>query len=694
MKKFSTLLLAFIIGHAVNAQRSLPNRNVRIAEALQQQITFTKQHAKVIYGNDSMAVQAELCRLDSLYREELRHWESINAPHLAQTKVKSDMLPDSTLSRVVDESTKKWINFGRSMFGYNDQDLLIQEQRDTLISPTESEVRNLNFFEYDQEGRRISQLYKVFNPETGTLEMRSKTEYKYSDNHPPITILHVYELNPENGQPYKVRQITSSEWYESTTERWYNSEWLYFNTEGDTIRGSRTTQAWSPLYTYYEHYNWDGEGWIAINKGRSEHDEDGNELSLTMWQSEGAHFTSSERHLNVYEEGKKTAHYRSNRAHDEDAWKHNHFTHYAYDQGDTLMVENNFDKEGEVWVQYAKSYEIRTEKGTDFRSCNIHNGNASFCRGTETTLDEMGRKIIAMDYYLEEGQKRPYSRHVYQYNGAEKQESEDLYQDWSKDTQQWLNRRKGIKSYDDHERNLLNESYNWSTSLNDWVGDTKTVLEYNEAGDEILNERYSYLRESQSWLLKAKTLKEIRNGFYSWESYQYDHDAKKLVGTHKSLTDSTKNNVSGNLEIYLRTNWRWDAGKDDWVLEYDERREYYTGTQSLKWVDYYDRQYPEWARNHRIKYYYRDFEEENDDVVLATDEAFGFQLMPNPATDYFRISGPAEVQELKIMNAAGQQVRTYPGGENQYFIGDLSAGVYHIVLTSGSKQAVFKLLKQ
>ncbi|GJM61723.1 T9SS type A sorting domain-containing protein [Persicobacter diffluens] len=689
MKKTLFLLLSFIGAHAVNAQRSLPDKNVRIAEALQQQMTFRKEQAKAMFGHDSIAVQREFWRLDSLYQEELRHWEVINNPYFTQAKVKSSMKLDSTLVRVFDDPTKKWIDFERTLYRYNDQDLLTQQQKDTLISTTESEARTLTSFEYDQEGRMLSLLVKEYNLETGVFDERSKKEYKFPNEY--TTITHLYGLNPKNGQLYKASQSTISD---KPAEHWQYTEWLDLNTEGDTILGRRETRISSPLTKFSENYQWNGKDWAPMNKYHNRYDEDQNLISHVFWQNEGTQFTSSERNSYEYEEGKLTAQYYSKREHDEEAWKDIYLTHLSYNQGDTLMVEDNFNKQGEVWVQYTKSFELPSEKGVDFWRYEIRNGEMYLLGGKETTLDEMKRKTMVMDFYIQGEEKVPTYRHIYQYNGSEKRESKDVLQFWSEDTEQWLNIEKIIQSYNDQGKNILFERSSWSTLLNDWEGTFKSVREYNEAGAETLYENYTYLKESQSWLLSYKIMNEIREGFESLESYQYDYDIQKLVGTHKSLMESTNNGASGNFEIYRFATWEWDVTEENWVLEYDIRQERYEGTKYLKWVDYYNRQYPEWARNHRIKYYYRDFEEENDDVVLATDEAFGFQLMPNPATDYFRISGPAEVQELKIMKASGQQVRTYPGGESQYFIGDLSAGVYHIVLTSGSKQAVFKLLKQ
>ncbi|WP_053405722.1 T9SS type A sorting domain-containing protein [Persicobacter sp. CCB-QB2] len=689
MKKILFLLLSFAAGHTLCAQRSLPDRNARMAEALQQQTILRKEQAKAMFGHDSIAIQREFWRLDSLYQEELRHWEAINNPYFTQAKVKSSMTLDSTLSRVFDESTKEWIGFERSLYRYNDQDLLSQLETDTLISTTESEARTMTSFEYDQEGRVLSRLVKEYNSETGIFDERAKTEDEYPNEY--TIIRRYYTSNPENSQLFKTDQITIRE---KPEEHWRFFESLLFNSAGDTTNGFRTTNINSPFTDYSDNYQWSGGQWSAMNKHQTEYDEDRNRLNFTIWESEGTQFTSSLRSSYEYEEGKKTAYYRSSRAHDEDTWKHNHFTNYAYNQGDTLMVENNFDKEGEAWVQYAKSFRIPSETGIDFKRYDIRNGEMYLAGGTETTLDEQERQTIVMNFYMQEGEKVPTYRSIYQYTGSREQESEEVYQVWREDSQQWFNLSKTIQSNDEQGRNLLYERYAWSTDLSDWEGSFKAVSEYNENGRLVLYESYSYIKESQSWLLEEIAVWEIQQGIYGFENYQFDYDTQKLVGTTKSLTESDGNKDSGFLEMYRHANWEWDVTKDDWELVYEERGEYYTGTQSLKWVDYYDRQYPEWARQYRIKYYYRDFEEENDDYILATDEAFGFQLMPNPATDYIRISGPAEVQELKIMNAAGQQVRTYHGGESHYFIGDLSAGVYHILLTSGSKQAVFKLLKQ
>ncbi len=83
-----------------------------------------------------------------------------------------------------------------------------------------------------------------------------------------------------------------------------------------------------------------------------------------------------------------------------------------------------------------------------------------------------------------------------------------------------------------------------------------------------------------------------------------------------------------------------------------------------------------------------DFKAEVSNLVtntLSRREIEDIYLFPNPATNYFRISNDADVEQVVVRNMLGREVRTFQAyGGASYNIFDLPQGVYLVTLIDRS----------
>lgn len=64
-------------------------------------------------------------------------------------------------------------------------------------------------------------------------------------------------------------------------------------------------------------------------------------------------------------------------------------------------------------------------------------------------------------------------------------------------------------------------------------------------------------------------------------------------------------------------------------------------------------------------------------------------VYPNPTTDFFEVTETAGLKSIEVFNIIGNKVRTFDSGpQKQYYVGDLSDGVYLVRLVSSSKKVL------
>src|SRR5688500_20364330 len=75
----------------------------------------------------------------------------------------------------------------------------------------------------------------------------------------------------------------------------------------------------------------------------------------------------------------------------------------------------------------------------------------------------------------------------------------------------------------------------------------------------------------------------------------------------------------------------------------------------------------------------------------AVKEANDLKLtvFPNPTSDYFQVSETPGLKGIEVFNIVGNKIRSFDFAVNrQYYVGDLSDGIYLVRLVSGSKKVL------
>jgi len=64
-------------------------------------------------------------------------------------------------------------------------------------------------------------------------------------------------------------------------------------------------------------------------------------------------------------------------------------------------------------------------------------------------------------------------------------------------------------------------------------------------------------------------------------------------------------------------------------------------------------------------------------------------VFPNPTSDYFQVSETPGLKGIEVFNIVGNKIRSFDFAVNrQYYVGDLSDGIYLVRLVSGSKKVL------
>jgi hypothetical protein len=65
------------------------------------------------------------------------------------------------------------------------------------------------------------------------------------------------------------------------------------------------------------------------------------------------------------------------------------------------------------------------------------------------------------------------------------------------------------------------------------------------------------------------------------------------------------------------------------------------------------------------------------------------KIFPNPATDYIGITNSQKVQQVRIYNLVGRQMKDFKTGQDEkYYVGDLPRGMYLVQLIDSDKRVI------
>jgi hypothetical protein len=73
----------------------------------------------------------------------------------------------------------------------------------------------------------------------------------------------------------------------------------------------------------------------------------------------------------------------------------------------------------------------------------------------------------------------------------------------------------------------------------------------------------------------------------------------------------------------------------------------------------------------------------------ANDRSLDIKVFPNPATDYIGITNSQKVQQIRIYNLVGRQMKDFEAVQGEkYYVGDLPRGMYLVQLIDANKRVI------
>jgi len=84
-------------------------------------------------------------------------------------------------------------------------------------------------------------------------------------------------------------------------------------------------------------------------------------------------------------------------------------------------------------------------------------------------------------------------------------------------------------------------------------------------------------------------------------------------------------------------------------------------------------------------------------LLIRGDLVPDIRVSPNPATDYFVVSGTTSFRKIQVYNIIGKEVKTFTAStDNEYDIENLPAGIYILRFLDNSNQLIkaIKLYKR
>ena len=88
------------------------------------------------------------------------------------------------------------------------------------------------------------------------------------------------------------------------------------------------------------------------------------------------------------------------------------------------------------------------------------------------------------------------------------------------------------------------------------------------------------------------------------------------------------------------------------------------------------------------------FTENSERIAVENSSQFGQLIFPNPASSFFQINLPKEVQFINLVNSLGQTVQTWTNNNNYFQLNDCSSGLYYLHWTEQSEAHSEKLFIQ
>ncbi|MCD4696913.1 MAG: T9SS type A sorting domain-containing protein [Bacteroidales bacterium] len=278
---------------------------------------------------------------------------------------------------------------------------------------------------------------------------------------------------------------------------------------------------------------------------------------------------------------------------------------------------------------------------------------------------------------------------------------------WENTTNQWINDLKNEVNFDNNGNRLLDTRYNWDAENNQWVIDAKYEYEYNENGNLTTCILYSWSEILNIWEEYWKDIytysndNMVEDSAFSWDSnnndwrlstiYEFEYDINNNLIQRIMIDAFFGQNVYEYKNVF---DYESSIPNSSLVIPWWWKNEYWW------WWD------GQWAPNmfNSMLIEFAEFEF-NNDVWDLSEKGFcyysevnlqgielpqivEFNVFPNPATDFIKISWTVDYHDLQlqIYNLLGHLVMDKTiTNEESVLINDLNSGLYIFKLTKNNQ---------
>ncbi len=334
---------------------------------------------------------------------------------------------------------------------------------------------------------------------------------------------------------------------------------------------------------------------------------------------------------------------------------------YAYDSGGNIIthIEHGWNPDTRVWQPDLKEEWDYQSSRTQISyikylwDSNINDwvNKSKWTRTNNTNLhwvQEICQTWLPVDSIWEFDRKK---ERIYDESGV--WTSEKTY-DWSEGKNDWENAAWQERGLDNNDLLVLNIIYIWDSSKNDWAGYDKKEMDYDASGNQTLIIKYEWNSENSNWVKHSKTSRyfDQSQNKAKEEIFQWDAAAASWTGIRKS-------------------EWEFD-GDNDLVVHSD--------FESIE-------DSPDWDIITKDFYYYQST---SSSPVIITDD--NIRIYPNPSSGIMTIDGMSQSSEIMIYSVHGKILKTFIQDNNNIDISELPAGIYFLMIKSGTKTEIHKIV--
>lgn len=290
---------------------------------------------------------------------------------------------------------------------------------------------------------------------------------------------------------------------------------------------------------------------------------------------------------------------------------------------------------------------------------------------------------------------------------------EEIQTEWAVNMNQWINYNKVEYSYDANGNLVLIIFISWDINTNQWIKNNKLEFTYDGFGNVISRFGYSWDISLNQWELTPTSKEEYyydsNQHLISYISFDWNSNNNQFIPFYKYEinNDEHGNGQTTNSYYYNGINSDWDNSSKieltydlnynyeellipiSWFIDFDFNIENMLSTYSDY---YYDSQSQTWIPEDQSSYYYSDF----DSSLGVEDQQFAKSIScyPNPIINILTIDSEMPLTKVEIYSILGKKLKQVNSDFKSIPTGDISNGVFTVIIYSENSLTTKKLIKK